>query len=562
LLLHHNISQISYHKVKRHKFLILMGNKVEKNMKTIYFNGKVYTGGEELRQAFVVRDGSFMYVGDSRGAKQLAVAGDELVDLQGRFVCPGFNDSHMHVLGFGKLLRDVQLAGHTDSLGEMIRYLKEKAAEAEGAWILGRGWNQDYFTDVTRMPNRYDLDEVSKERPICIVRCCGHGLVVNSKALEILNLPENFEQPEGGSIDLENGRFYDNAMELISQLIPAPDKDEIKKMILASCKRLNEYGITSCHTDDYSAFSNVDWSVVHEAYKELEAEGKLTVRIYEQSNITSLEGLSRFINAGHVTGTGSDRYQFGPLKMLGDGALGARTAFLSIPYADDPSTSGIPVYSKELMESMISYAHKNGMQIAVHTIGDACLDWVLSAYEKALAEFPREDHRHGIIHCQIMRPDQWEKIKALKLHVYVQTIFLDYDINIVEQRVGKELAETSYCWKSLMKDGVTVSNGSDAPVELPDVMAGIQCAVTRKTLNGSKEYLAKEAFTVKEAIDSYTIQSAKASFVEDKKGRIQEGMHADFVILDENLFEIPKEKIKDVKVLETYLGGYSCYRRS
>lgn len=524
-------------------------------MKIIYFNGRVYSGEEELQQAFVVQGGKFVYVGNSRAAKEMADGEDEFVDLQGRFVCPGFNDSHMHVLGFGKLLRDISLADHTDSLAGMIQYLKEKSAETEGTWILGRGWNQDYFTDVSRMPNRHDLDEVSKEKPVCIVRCCGHELAVNSKALELLNLPKDFEQPEGGCIDLENGLFYDNAMDLIYQMIPAPDKDEIKKMILVSCKRLNEYGITSCHTDDYSAFSNVDWPVIHEAYKELEEEGKLTVRIYEQNNISSLEELSRFVNAGHITGNGSDMYRFGPLKMLGDGALGARTAYLTIPYADDSSTCGIPVYSKELMESMISFAHKNGMQVAVHAIGDACLDWVLGAYEKALEECPRKDHRHGIIHCQIMRPDQWEKIKSLNLHVYAQTIFLDYDIHIVKQRVGEELAETSYCWKTLMKDGVTVSNGSDAPVEYPDVMAGIQCAVTRKTLNGSKEYLAKEAFAVKEAIDSYTIQSAKASFEEEKKGKIQKGMLADFVILSENLFEISEDKIKDVKVLETYLGG-------
>ena len=389
-------------------------------MKTIYYNGQVYTGEENLQQAFVVENGMFVYVGDSKNAKKNVCDEDQLVDLQGKFVCPGFNDSHMHVLGFGKMLRDIQLAKHTDSLKGILAYLKEQSVESEG-WILGRGWNQDYFTDVNRMPNRYDLDKVSAERPICIVRCCGHGLSVNSKALELLNLSENFKQPEGGSIEIENGVpngiFYDNAMELIYALIPAPDKHAIKKMILAACKKLNAYGITSCQTDDYCAFLNVDWSVIHEAYEELEAEGKLTVRIYEQSNITSLEDLQRFVKAGHVTGTGSDMYKFGPLKMLGDGALGARTAFLSIPYADDDSTYGIPVYSKELIESMISYANQNHMQVAVHTIGDACLDWVLEAYEKALKECPREDHRHGIVHCQIMRPDQWEKIEELNLHV-------------------------------------------------------------------------------------------------------------------------------------------------
>ena len=266
------------------------------------------------------------------------------------------------------------------------------------------------------------------------------------------------------------------------------------------------------------------------------------------------------MKAGGVTGNGSDMYKFGPLKMLGDGALGARTAFLSIPYADDSTTYGIPVYSKELMEAMISYANKNGMQVAVHTIGDACLDWVRGAYEKALAEHPREVHRHGIVHCQIMSADQWEKIERLNLHVYAQTIFLDYDINIVKERVGEDLAQTSYAWKTLMKRGVTVSNGSDAPVELPDVMAGIQCAVTRKTLNGQKEYLPEEAFSIKEAIASYTVQSAKASFEENKKGKIQEGMFADFVLLNENLFEVDCDKLKHVEILETYLGGKMVYK--
>lgn len=532
-------------------------------MKTIYYNGQVYTGEDQIRQAFVVEDGKFGYVGDSDTAMQFLMKDDTAVDLQGKFVCPGFNDSHMHVLGFGKMLRDIQLAQHTESLEEMLAYLKEQSKDSEG-WILGRGWNQDYFTDVNRMPNCYDLDKVSADRPICIVRCCGHGLSVNSKALELLNLPEDFKQPEGGSIEIENGVpngiFYDNAMELIYALIPAPEKEDIKKMILSACKKLNSYGITSCQTDDYCAFLNVDWSVIHEAYEELEAEGKLSVRIYEQSNITSLEDLQRFVKAGHVTGTGSEMYKFGPLKMLGDGALGARTAFLSIPYADDSTTYGIPVYSKGLMESMISYANRNEMQVAVHTIGDACLDWVLEAYEKALNEHPRDDHRHGIVHCQIMRPDQWKKIKELNLHVYAQTIFLDYDINIVEERVGKELARTSYCWKTLMKNGVSVSNGSDSPVELPDVMAGIQCAVTRKTLNGAKEYLPEESFTIKEVIDSYTIQGARASFEEDKKGKIREGMFADFVVLSENLFEVNLDKIKNVEILETYLGGKLVYK--
>ncbi len=539
-------------------------------MKTIYYNGVVYTGELPLRQAFIVEDGRFLFAGNTEDAMRMADAGDELVDLEGRFVCSGFNDSHMHVLGFGKLLQDARLSEHTASLSEMLDYLKafEDAKEKKGLWIIGRGWNQDYFTDVNRMPNRYNLDQVSTERPVCIVRACGHCLVINSKALEILGITENTPQPEGGHIGIEDGvpdgRLYDNAMNLAYDAIPVPDKETLKQMILAACKRLNAYGVTSCQSDDYCMYRNVPWQTINEAYRELEEDGKLSVRVYEQSNFTSVDSLKEFVEAGNVTGCGSDLFQIGPLKMLGDGALGARTAFLTIPYADDPSTYGIPVFSKKEFEEMIGYAHEAGMQVAIHTIGDACLDWVLEALEKALKKQPKKDHRHGIVHCQITRPDQLEKISELDLHVYVQTIFLDYDTAIVEARVGKELASTSYSWKTLMKKGVSVSNGSDCPVELPDVMAGMQCAVTRKPLGAAKEtmaYLPEECFSIQETIDSYTIRGAESSFEEKKKGRIAEGMLADFVVLQENPFETAKEKIKDITVYATYLGGNKVYQK-
>ena len=206
-------------------------------------------------------------------------------------------------------------------------------------------------------------------------------------------------------------------MDAVYQIIPVPDKEEIKDMLRIACKALNSYGVTSSQTDDYCVYRSVPWQTVNDAYKELEASGELTVRVYEQSNFTDLSSLKEFVEAGNVTGSGTEMFKIGPLKMLGDGALGARTAFLSRPYADDPSTCGIPVFTQKTMDEMIGYANAHGMQAAVHTIGDACLDRVLSAYEKALAECPRKDHRHGIVHCQITRADQLEKIAKLKLHV-------------------------------------------------------------------------------------------------------------------------------------------------
>lgn len=533
-------------------------------MRTIYSNGKVYTGNG-FCEAFVVEDNHFIYAGSSEEALKLQA--DQIIDLDGKFVCAGFNDSHMHVLNYGQTLNMAPLYAHTTSLQEMKQcltdFINSNPAGMRGSWIMGRGWNQDYFTDVKRMPTRYDLDEVSKEYPICAVRACGHALVVNSKAIELLNL--DLSQPiEGGQIVMENGVpngiFFDNAMDQVYRSIDAVTKENIKDMIRLACKALNQYGVTSAQTDDYCVFRNVPWKLVNEAYEELEATGELTVRIYEQCNFTTLAELKDFVESGNNTGKGTEHFKLGPLKMLGDGALGARTAYLSRPYADDSTTSGIPVFPKETFDEMIDYANANGIQVAIHTIGDACLDWVLDAIEKALKHCPKEDHRHGIVHCQITRDEQLRKMAEMKLHIYAQSIFLDYDINIVEKRVGKELAATSYSWKTLKNLGSTVSNGTDCPVELPFALGGIQCAVTRQNLNGTvKPYLIDEAFSVKEALDSYTSWGAYASFEEKIKGKIEKGMLADFVVLSQSPFEVEKNKIKDIEVLQTWMDGKRVY---
>ena len=278
--------------------------------------------------------------------------------------------------------------------------------------------------------------------------------------------------------------------------------------------------------------------------------------MYQQSNFTNLPDLKAFVEAGNVTGVGTNLYKIGPLKMLGDGSLGSRTASMTRPYADAPDTRGLAVVSQETMDRMIGYAHGQGMQVAVHAIGDACADRVLSAIGKALEACPRQDHRHGIVHCQITRPDQLVEMAEKKLHIYAQTVFLDYDSAIVEDRVGPELAASSYSWKTLMKLGATVSNGTDCPVEAPDALRGIQCAVTRQSISGENPvYLPEQAFTLEEALDSYTSASAYASFEEHVKGQIQPGMLADFVVLGENPFVVSPETIHAIPVLETYLGG-------
>jgi predicted amidohydrolase YtcJ len=255
-------------------------------------------------------------------------------------------------------------------------------------------------------------------------------------------------------------------------------------------------------------------------------------------------------------------FKIGPLKLFSDGSLGARTAYLSQPYSDDPSTRGILALPKEELENIIKYANEHGMQIAVHAIGDGAMEITVNAIEKALNEYPRRDHRHGIVHCQITTPRLIERFRELSLHAYIQSIFLDYDIRIAEERVGSKRAGSAYNFKTLLESGVWTSNGSDCPVELPDVLAGIQCAVTRQTLSGDLgPYLPNEALSVREALDSYTVHGAHASFEENFKGKIAPGMAADFVILGRDPFCEPMNKLKNIPVIAAYLGGKRVYSK-
>ena len=436
-------------------------------MRTVYKNGTVYTGNGFVTD-FAVENGKFCFVGETDKA-----AADEVVDLDGKFVCAGFNDSHMHVLTLGNVLTMANLGAHTTSLKEMLdclrTYIKETGV-TPGTWVQGRGFNHDYFADERRFPTRWDLDAVSTEHPICITRACGHICVVNSKALEVLGITKDTPQVAGGSFALDengepNGQFFENAVAVVYAGIPEPDEAQLCAMLRASCKRLNRYGITSCQSDDYETFPGVPYETVQ---KLLRTPGLMTVRVNEQAQFTNVEALSAYIESGDAYFE-DDMFRAGPLKIISDGSLGARTACLSRPYADDENARGIPLYTNAELNGLISLANEKGLSVAVHAIGDGALDNVLDAYEKALHEHPRDDHRHGIVHCQIVRRDQIERMKKLKLRVNLQSIFLDYDTHIVRERVGDELASTSYPAKTLLNEYIPFSNGSDAPVEEPEL---------------------------------------------------------------------------------------------
>jgi predicted amidohydrolase YtcJ len=535
-------------------------------MDLIFINGVVHTMDKDgtTAKAVAVKGDRIQAVGTNDEIMKLKTEDTKVIDLEGKTMVPGFNDSHMHLLNYGYSLTQVDLIG-TRSLEEVLERTREFIKEndiAAGKWVRGRGWNQDYFSGDKVFPTRYDLDRISRDHPICVTRTCGHVSVVNSKALEMLGINRNTPQVEGGHFDLdENGEpvgiFREDALNLVYDSIPTPNLDEIKSMMLAAYKDLNACGITSVGTDDFGALPQSDYENVIKAYRELIAEGKNTVRIYEQCLLPVKEKFQGFLDKGYKTGWGDESFKIGPLKLLQDGSLGARTAALMKDYEDEPGTTGIITATQDYLNDLVMKAHKADCQIAIHGIGDKGMYMAFDAIEKALSEYPKKDHRHGIVHAQITDEYLLNKFKELDAVAYIQPIFLDYDWKMVRARVGAEREKTSYNWKSLLDRGVHIPCGSDAPVETFNVMYGIYEAVTRKDLEGNPEggWLPEQALTPYEALRAYTMEGAYASFEEDLKGSIEPGKLADMVVLSSDILSIDPHEIKDVKVESTIFGG-------
>ena len=250
-------------------------------MALLFHNGIVYTG-DGFCQGFAVTDGVFSVAGDNDTIMNLKTDSDDLIDLEGRFVCAGFNDSHMHLLNYGQFLSMAQLQEHTGSLSGMLEYVRQWLSEGhfdDDNWLKGRGWNQDYFTDCRHMPLRNDLDQISRNVPIMLTRACGHCCVVNSRVLELCGITDDALDVEGGEIGRTDGRlnglFFDNAIDLIRS--PSPSQEVLQEMIEKGAHSLNSYGITSCQSDDYSVFSDISPEIINKAYENLISRNRLTV---------------------------------------------------------------------------------------------------------------------------------------------------------------------------------------------------------------------------------------------------------------------------------------------
>ncbi len=535
-------------------------------MKTLFFGGTILTMNDEATEveSLIIENNKIVATGSFDLLSTYNI--DQSIDLNGRTLLPGFNDSHMHLLGFGEALQLCRLEG-TTSVTDLQIKLKDFALRSSDTWIRGRGWNQDYFTD-SRLPLASDLDKIVSDRPVVLNRACGHILVCNSKALEIAGISKETPQPEGGAIDIDKngqptGILRENAMNLVQLHFPAPTKESLESAIVTGAKYALSHGITSVQSDDLCVHPEHLTGLILDTLENMDKNKTLPVRINEQALFRTTDNLKKFINKGFKTGRGTAFYKDGPLKILADGSLGARTAFLTKGYADAPDVTGISMYDQTTLNEMVELAQKNGLSTAIHAIGDGTIDMALEAIEMAQKKYPNETLRSSIVHCQITRQDHFDKMKKLNVLAHVQPIFIDYDMHIVESRIGSNRMKTTYAWNTMLSEGVHLAFGSDCPVEPLDIMPNIYSAVTRKNLKGQPEngWIPSEKLDVLTVLKAFTIWSAYASGEDDIKGSIEVGKLADFAILDRNPLTVQPDDILNIQVLQTWVDGKLAYEK-
>ena len=535
----------------------------------IYINGRIYTGAKidftpggktpfnvvrlPSVQAIAVSGGKVLAAGSNADIQKLKGPHTQVIDLQGHFVMPGFNDAHTHLSsgGFEKL--NVDLVG-AKSLDEMKQRIAARVKTASpGEWITGRGWDHTLWA-VQKTPTRQDIDAVTGDHPAIFNRVDGHIAITNSAALKAAGITAKTPDPHGGKIDRDDkgeptGILRETAMGLVSSKIPPPTAAQRRRAIELALADAAQSGVTSAQ--DYSEWADFL------TFEQLEKEGKLTLRIAEW--LTFDEPLAKLEGERKHHPANDPMLQTTMLKGFMDGSLGSRTAAMLAPYSDDPKNSGIPRYEQDALDQKAIERAKAGFQLGFHAIGDRGTRMALHAFELAEKASPKRDFRFRIEHAQVVAPEDYKKFAELGVIASMQPNHLLTDMNWAEAHIGPERAKYSYGWKRFLEDGVHLPFGTDYPVEPITPFRGVYCAVTRKNEAGTKTYYPEQKLTIDEAIAAYTTESAYAEFAEKEKGTLAPGMLADFVVLDRDITKVAPEEILKTRVLRTVVGGKTVY---
>lgn len=533
---------------------------------TIFKNGNVYTVNDRQprAEAIAVKGGKIIFVGSNKDVKDYEGKTTRVIDLKGNTVVPGLTDSHYHLSGVGEREMNLNLEGIT-SLEDFLAKVKARVDRSKpGEWVTGRGWIETFWKPPV-FPTRWDLDKISPNNPVILTRADGHATVANSAALKASNIDKNTQNPFGGEIVKDKqtgepmGMLLDGAQGLVRRGTPATTRADEEQAILLGVKRSIELGW--CEIQDAGgSYADVD------LMKKLYGEGKIKLRIFKAVHGPTL-GSSRLMNDGATVGAFDNRFTLRTIKVVFDGALGSRGAWLLENYSDSDS-HGFPTVKEEALYPMLVEALKKGIQVETHAIGDRANRVILDLYEKAFNAVPPVERkvrepRWRVEHAQIVNPADIPRFIKLGVIPSMQPSHAIGDLHFAPARLGIKRLEGAYAWQSFIKQGSIVAGGSDAPVERGEPMIEFYAAVARKDQSGftGEGWHPEQAVSRDQALKMFTIWAAYAAFEEKVKGSIEAGKLADLTVLSADIMKIAEPEILKTRCVMTVIGGEVVYQQ-
>jgi predicted amidohydrolase YtcJ len=537
---------------------LIMVRSGPEEVSTLFVNGVVYTLNDQqpVAEAIAIRGDRIVAVGSTADLK-VGYTATQVIDLQGKPAYPGFTDSHAHLESLGAALMNLSLLDAPSPEAIATRVAERMSTLPPGGWIRGRGWDQNLWPSRA-FPNRATLDAVAPDNPVYLTRVDGHAVWVNSAVLKMAGISAATPDPQGGRIVRDalgepTGVFIDNAIDLLSALLPQPNEEERTHAVELAVQACLKVGLTEVHD------MGVDLQGI-DIYKKLIARGEFPFRVN-----AAIGGAGATWEYYRKTGPdrGDGRLAVRAIKLYADGALGSRGAALIESYADDPGNRGLTLLSSEEIRKIAGEAVKLGFQVCVHAIGDRANHIVLNVYEDVLKSLPDKQFqaRFRVEHAQVIDPGDIPRFNSLGVIPVMQPTHCTSDMGWAEERLGPTRVNGAYAWRSLLDQGSIIPGGSDFPVEAPNPLWGFYAAITRQDQEGRPPggWHPEQCMTREEALKAYTVWSAFAGFEEKSRGTIEPGKLADIVVLSDDIMKIAPSEIIGTSVRMTIVGGDIVY---
>jgi predicted amidohydrolase YtcJ len=518
----------------------------------LYYNGTARTMDYAcpVAGAVAVREGKIIAIGTKDACIKALGKGYEPVDMRGGVLLPGFIDTHMHpvLLIFFNMNCDL---GGVASMAELQQKLREALLrKGDGSWLIGLNFDEQSLKEK-RTPDRHDLDAVSTERPVAVIKHDGHSVFANTRAIEAAGITASTPDPEAGVIEREEGGspsgiFRETALQLVMNSMPMPEMQVLMDSARSTFRRLISLGITSAGVVLQTSAEGPAGSAGAFDVMAMQLFSELCpLSLYSLLITPDIAGLDGLKNSSLNTGPN----RLGGIKLFADGTFGSSTAYMQKPFSDNPQKSGFLMHTSDELYALMAAAHNAGWQVCIHAIGDAANRLCVELYARLFKQFPRNRCRHRIEHASILDADVLKEMAGLGVSVSTQPMFIHSEKGWLPGRLGTERCKTVYPLRSFLDAGIKVGGASDAPIESQDVLQAIQCCVTREGFEP------QQCISIEQAVRMYTLDAAYLQFEEDIKGSISPGKRADLVLLGEDPFKVQPDRIKDIEVMLTVVAG-------